>query len=58
MSKMELNTLAMRAARASNARHASDTGSSEVQGTCFALQQRVRAPTSIMRSAAALWLGD
>ena len=36
MSKMELNTLAMRAARASNARHASDTGSSEVQGVCCA----------------------
>lgn len=29
---MELNTLAMRGARASMARHTSDTGSSEVQG--------------------------
>jgi hypothetical protein len=36
MSKLEINTLAMRSARASNARHASDTGSSEVQGVCCA----------------------
>ena len=53
MSKMELNTLAMRAARASQARHASDTGSSEVQGKCCARQLPAGLAWRLTRALAA-----